>query len=887
MSQSLRHVKRRRLRHGSQKKPRDEEKIAQQNHVAKETACGGRSWLRVELLTIVRAAWQRDARAVEQFESETRGGISLTETLLQDLRYGARTLFKNRGVTLAVILTLALGVGANASIFGVVEGVLLRPLPFRDASRVVGIRETLPTEPSIPVGYRTYTAWRDGLGAVFEGVAAASSWDFNLGGEGDVERVAGARVTSNYFDVMGARPLAGRGFLRGDDQPGAARVAVIDEGLWRRRFGGAQGVIGQSVRIDDDNYEIVGVMPSFAEQKATGWASVWIPLVVRNEARALANPFRYLTVNARLRDGVGMEQARAELERVMATLRQNFPDTHGKPYGVDVRRLQDFVVPRAARTALLVLLGVVAFVLLIACANVANLLLARAAAREREFAVRVALGASRGRIVRQLLTESLLLALAGALCGLVLAQLFIKLLANISPAFIPRLADVRLDAAVFLFALALAALTGLLFGLAPALAASKVDLNAVLKDGARGAGRSVRHGRLRNALVVAEVALSLTLLVGAGLMIRSYLRLNAVDAGFDTEHILTAELTLTAHGYDTRERRVGFFREAIERVRRLPGAQMVAAAQSLPLRGPILTDPVVVEGRTVPPRGQVPFVRENIVTPDYFRAMGMRFIKGRAFTEQETWETGGAIIVNESFARKFFAGEDALDKRVRLGEEKPSMTVVGVVGDALDDGFDGEPIEQMFYPYTNPSDPIPLSFMTLVVRTSVEPQTLAAPLRGVVRGIDASVPVSRVQTMRAIASRATSGARFNLLLTALFAVLALALASVGVYSVMSYAVSQRAHEIGVRMALGAQGADVVRMIVRQGMRLALLGVGVGVACALALTRLVSSLLFGVSATDPLTFASVALLLAVVALAACLIPARRATRIDPLAALRQE
>jgi putative ABC transport system permease protein len=809
------------------------------------------------------------------------------ETLLQDLRYGARTLFKNRGVTLAVVVTLALGVGANAAVFGVVEGVLLRPLPFRDSSRIVGVRETLPTEPSIPVAYRTYAAWRDQLGAVFEGVAGANSWDFNLGGAGDVERVAGARVTANYFDVMGARPLAGRGFLSGDDQPGAARVAIIDEGLWRRRFAGAQNVIGQSVRLDDDDYEIVGVMPSFAEQKATAWASVWTPFVVRNEARSLANPFRYLIVNARLRDGVSLEQARAELERVMFTLRQNFPDTHGKPYGVDVRRLQDFVVSQRTRTALLVLLGVVAFVLLIACANVANLLLARGAGREREFAVRVALGASRGRVVRQLLTESLLLALAGAVGGIALAQLFLKLLVVISPAFIPRLEEIRLDAPVFIFALALSIVTALIFGLAPALVASKVDLNTALKDGARGAGRSTRQRRLRDALVVAQVALALTLLVGAGLMIRSYLRLSAVDAGFDTEHVLTAELTLPANGYDTRERRVAFFREAIERVRALPGAQTVAAAQSLPLRGPTLTDPVVVEGQNIPPRGQVPFIRENIVTPDYFRALGMRVLRGRAFTEQETWETGGAIIVNESFARKFFANDDALGKRVRLGEEKPWMTVVGIVGDTLDDGFDGQPIEQMFYPYTNPSDELPLAFLTLVVRTPVEPQTLAAPLRGVVRQIDANVPVSRVQTMSALAARATSGARFNLLLTALFAALALVLASVGVYGVMSYAVSERAHEIGVRIALGAQGADVVGMIVRQGMRLALLGVVVGVACALALTRLASGLLYGVSATDPLTFAAVALLLATVALAACFVPARRATRIDPLAALREE
>jgi putative ABC transport system permease protein len=392
---------------------------------------------------------------------------------------------------------------------------------------------------------------------------------------------------------------------------------------------------------------------------------------------------------------------------------------------------------------------------------------------------------------------------------------------------------------------------------------------------------------LRDALVVVEVALALTLLVASGLMLRSYLHLRERRAGFDTENILTAELTLPARGYDTRERRAGFFREAIERVRNLPGVEKVAAAQSLPLRGPTFTDPLIVEGRPEPPRGQVPFVRENIVTPDYFRAMGMQMLEGRAFTEQETWETGGAIVVNEAFARKFFAGEDAVGKRIRLGAEKPWMTVVGVIGDTLDDGFDGQSIEQMFYPYTNPSDELPLTFLTLVVRTSVEPESAASSVRGVVRQIDPNVPVSRVQTMRALAARATSGARFQMLLTALFAALALVLAGVGLYGVMSYAVAQRTHEIGVRLALGARRADVLRLVVGQGMKLALTGVAAGLLCAFTLMRLIAGLLFGVSASDPVTFVGVAILLASVALLACLVPAWRATRVDPLAALRHE
>jgi putative ABC transport system permease protein len=808
-------------------------------------------------------------------------------TLLQDFRYGARTLARNRGFTFVVVLTLALGVGANAAIFSVVDGVLLRPLPFREPERIVGVRETLPEEPSIPVAYRTFAEWRAQLGSVFESIAGASTWDFTVAGAGEPERVAGARVTASYFDVMGARPLAGRAFLPGDDRPGAARVAVIDEGMWRRRFGGAANAVGQTLRVNEDDYEIVGVMPSFAERGPTGWASVWVPFVVRNDERQRSNPFRYLTVNARLRPGVTIDQARAELSRVMSSLRQTYPDTHGKPYGVDARRLQDFVVPRRTRTALLVLLGVVSFVLLIACANVANLTLARAVSREREIALRAALGASRARIVRHLLTESLLLALAGAGLGLALAHLGIKLLTAFAPASVPRLDTVRLDPAVFGFALGVAALACLLSGLAPALAASKVDLNTAMKDGGRGARSGARHGRLRDALVVAEVALALTLLVAAGLLLRSYRRLLDAPAGFDPEHVLTLEMSLPSRAYDTRDERVNFFREAVGRARNLPGVEVAAAAQSLPLRGPGLTDPVVVEGLPEPPRGAVPFVRQNIVTPDYFRAMGMRLVRGRAFNERETWEAGGAIMINESFARRFFAGDDPLGKRIKLGAEKPWMTVVGVVGDTLEDGFDGEPIEQMFYPYTNPSDELPLSFLTLVLRTSTDPASLAAAAREEVRRIDPGVPVSRVQTMRAVAERSNAGARFNLLLTTLFASLALALAAVGIYGVMAYTVVERTHEIGVRMALGARAGDVVVMVVGRGMRLVLFGVAAGVACALALTRVASSLLFGVSATDPLTFACVALLLFVVALAACLVPARRATRVDPLSALRQE
>ncbi|HVG28765.1 MAG TPA: ABC transporter permease [Pyrinomonadaceae bacterium] len=836
-----------------------------------------------------RAARRRfgDLARVREGCRDVRGG-GFVETLWQDLRYGVRSLAKSPGVTLVIVLTLALGAGANAAIFSVVEAVLLRPLPFGEPERIVGLRETLPGEGTIPVAYRTYAEWRERCGAIFESVAASSAWRFNLEGGGDAERVDGARVTGSYFDVMGVSPLLGRTFRAEELRAGAPRAVVIEEGLWRRRFGGSADALGQKLRLDGVDYEVVGVMPAAEARGETGWASVWVPMVVRDEGRARSNPFRYLRVNARLRAGATLDGARSEIARVMTALRQEFPDTHGKPYGVEARQLRDFVVPEGTRSALLVLSGVVALVLLIACANVANLLLARSVAREREIAVRVALGASRGRIVRQLLTESLLLSAAGGTAGLALAHAGLRLLVAASAEVVPRVEGVRLDAAVFGFALVLSALAGLLFGLAPALAASKVDLNSALKEGARGAGAGLRHRRLRDLLVVSEIALALTLLVASGLLIKSYLRLREVPAGFDADGVLTAELNLPSTAYNTREKRAGFFREAVERARRLPGVEAAAAAQSIPLREPTYTDPVLVEGRPVPPRGQVPFIRQNIITPDYFRAMGMRLVKGRGFTEQETWEAGGVIVVNETFARKFFAGEEPLGRRVRLGEDKPWMTVVGVVGDTVQDGFDSaKTFEEMFYPYTNPSDELPLSFMTLVVRSPLDTQSLVAALRAEVRSLDAGVPVSRVQTMRSLAGRATSGARLNLLLTGLFAALALALAALGIYGLMAYSVTQRTHEIGIRMALGARAGDVLRMIVGRGMRLALLGVAAGIACALALTRLASSLLFGVSATDPLTFAVTALLLVVVALAACLVPAWRATRVDPLSALRQE
>lgn len=822
------------------------------------------------------------ARVKEHCRDFKGGGM--IDTLLQDLRYAARTLRRRPAATLVILVTLALGVGANAAIFSVVNAVLLRPLPFRDPDRLVSLRETLPDEGAIPVGYRTYAEWRAQSGAAFEGVAAYFDTAYNLEGGGEPERVTAMVVTPDYFDVVGVRPLLGRAFTPEDTRDGVPRVAVIEHGLWQSRFGGSTAALGQKLRLDSAEYEIVGVMPPGEAHELSGWGGLWVPMAPRH----LTNPFRYLWVVARLREGVTPEQARSEVARVMASLRQTYPDTHGKPYGTVVDALEDRIVPHRVRTTLLVLLGVAGCVLLVACTNVANLQLARAASRGREIAVRSALGASRSRVARQLLTESLLLSFLGAAGGLALAHAGVKLLLAAGPEAVPRLGGAGLDAKVFAFALALAALTGVLFGLAPALVATKVDLNAALKEGARGAGAGRGAGRLRGLLVTAEVAAALALLTCSGLMLRSHLRLRAVPAGFDTERVLVAEVDLPSRRYDTRERRVQFFREMVERARALPGVEAAAAAESIPMRGPTYVDPVIVEGRPLPPRGQIPFVRQNIVTPDYFRAMGLRLVGGRPFTEQETWETGGAIMVNETFARRFFAGEEPLGQRVKLAEEKPWMTVVGVVADHAQDSFDSEKtFEEMFFPYTNASDPLPITFMSFVLRTSGDPAQLAGPLRAELRRVDPSLPLTRVETTRAIAARALSGSRFQALLVGLFAALALALAAVGVYGVVSYTVAQRAHETAVRVALGARTRDVLRLVVGEGMRPVLAGVVAGLAASLALTRLLEGLLFGVSATDPATFAATAAALALVALAACLVPALRATRVDPAAALKHE
>jgi len=803
--------------------------------------------------------------------------------MLQDLVYLIRTSIRNPGTTLLIILTLSVGIGASAAIVSVVNSVLIRPLPFREPARIVGLRETLPDEGTIPMAYRTFAEWRD-RNTVFESIAAVSERNFNIE-SGDPVRVSGMYVTEAYFTVMGVQPILGRGFSAEEMVPGARPVVAIGYDIWQKHFRGDSNVIGKTIRLDGANYTVVGVMPSGLELVEIGWTKLWVPFTT-DDQKARLNPGRYIRTNARLKPGVTIERAKQDLDRIMSTLRQDFAETHGKSYGVDIRPLQDFVVSRDARLALMVLLGIVGCVLLIACANVANLMLIRAAIRERDIAVRTALGASPWRVVRQLLTESAMLSLLGAVGGLLLAKLGIKVLLILRPEAVPRLETVAIDKTVLAFTIGITALVGFVIALAPVVMANRLDVYAILKEGGR-AGAAKRHNRLRALLVVSEVALALMLLIGAGLMIRTYTRLRNIELGFTPENVLTMEINLPARRYREPDKKVAFYRELVNRVKNVPGVAMVSAAQAPPLRGPTYTDSVYFEGQPTPPAGQVPFIRQNLVTSDYFNVLGIH-LRGRPFTDQETWETGGVVVVNEAFVQRYFPGTDPIGKRIKIREDQPWLTIVGVCRNVLQDVSNSKVFEEVINPYRDPSDPFPVLTMSLVIRTKVDPASVFASVRDEVRRVDPELPVSKVITMQEIVDRVSAAPRFNMFLFTLFGAIALILAAVGIYGVISQMITQQTHEIGVRMALGARSADVMRFVLRRGMMLTLLGVVIGLAGSILFTHLMVGLLYGVvRGIDLLTYGGFSLVLLATAFFACYIPARRAVGIEPVIALRHE
>ena len=813
-------------------------------------------------------------------------------TLLQDVRYGLRVLRQKPGFTAVAVLTLALGIGANTAVFSLVSAVLVRPLQYREAERLVTVWEdgTAAGFPRDVLAVGNFADWR-AQNNVFEEMAAVDQRTFDLTGEGgEPEKIFGLGVTSNFFPLLGAEPALGRVLLPEEDRPGAARVAVLSHGLWQRRFGGERSAVGREVLLNGEHYTVVGVTPADF-QFAYPNVDLWIPVAFTPEQLA-DHGNHYLEVVARLKPGVTIEQARADLNVVAGRISEAYPD--------DATGLSAAVVPLreylagSVRTPLLLLLAAVALVLLIACANVAGVLLSRAAARRREIAVRAALGASRLRIVRQLMTESVLLSAAGGLLGALLALWTFSFLQQLVPAGMRAMAEPRLDSAVLGFTLLVSLAASLAFGLAPALQASKTDLNDALKQaGGRGGAGSGR--RLRGAFVVAEVALALVLLVGAGLVVRTLYNLRGQYSGLRPESVLTLRTQLADNRYREPARRAAFYEGVLGRVKGLPGVVAAGYTTAVPLTRKGGANGLSVEGRDNGPNSNWN-ANHRQVSPGYFRALGLAVREGRALTEQDDEGAPPVVAVNETLARSFWPGEGALGKRFKVGapdSPQPWLTVVGVVEDVRQMASD-EPVKaEMYVPYRQAavywksSTYASFAPRDLVVRTSVAPTSLAPAVREAVREVDAYQPVSGVRTLEEVLGRDTAQRRVGVILLAAFAGLALLLAALGIYGVLAFFVVQHTPEIGVRMALGASPADMLRMVVGRGMRLALAGVGLGLACAVALTRLIESQLFGVSATDPLTFAGLALLLAAVALLACLVPARRATKVDPMVALRYE
>jgi putative ABC transport system permease protein len=800
------------------------------------------------------------------------------ESLIRDIRYGARALVRRSGLVFVAVMTLALGIGANTAIFSVVNSVLLSPLPYKDPDRLVRVYEKRPqlgrtrNVASAP----DFIDWR-AENQVFDRIAAWTGWGVNLTGEGgDPERISGAVITADLFPLLGVEPLHGRTFLPEEDGPGdRGFVVILSHGLWQRRFGGDPNIVGKTVTLNTRILTVVGVMPP-GFQFPTADAEIWAPLGL-DPADPGNRGMHFLDVVARLKPGVTIEQAQAEMDAIAGRLEQQYPVNIG--HGVNLFPLFDETVGNV-RPGLIVLLVAVGFVLLIACANVANLLLSRAASRRKEMAIRAALGASRMRLIRLSLTESLLLALAGGAAGLLVAIWGVDGLIAISPADTPRLDEIRIDSRVLIFTLAVTLLTGLVFGLIPALQTSRAEMADSLKEGGRALG-SVRN-RARSFLVVSEVALSLLLLVGAGLMINSFIRLSSLNPGFNPEKVLTMMLNLPGSKYREPHQQVAFMQQVTSGLSEIPGVESAGIVNSLPFGGGFGSRYFQIEGRPPQPPGQGLNANFNLSGPGYFRTLGIPVLRGRDFSDQDTQGRPEVAIINAEMARQFWPDEDPLGQRIRIGDS-PWRTIIGVVGDTRQSKLDVEPRQEMFYPLLQS----PSLFMTLTVRTSGEPKEFVSAVRDRIRSMDANLPLYSIRTMNERLAESVAPQRLTLLLMALFAIVAIMLAAIGIYGVISYNVAQRTHEIGIRMAIGAKTSDVLRLFVRQGMALAALGMALGLGAALSLTRLMASLLYGVSARDPMTFTVVTLLLALVAFAACYIPARRATRVDPIVALRHE
>lgn len=805
-------------------------------------------------------------------------------SLLQDIRYSIRMMLKNPGFTAAILLTMALGIGANVAIFSVVNNTLLSSLPFKDPDKLVYVWSKLArgNQSKSTVSLPDYRDWSSQSQA-FEATSCYTYNLYNLIGGQDPEQVRGSQVAADFFKVLGVEPALGRSFSAEEERD---RLVILSDGLWQRRYGSNRGIVGQSIVMNGENYTVVGVMPKGFQFPSTD-VQLWTTFAtIYGEGQALTGnrKGRNYRVIARLKSGATLQSAQSEMNTIARRLEQQYPDSNGG-VGANVITMHEQMVGDM-RPTLLVLQGVVAFVLLIACANVANLLLARTSSREREIAIRITLGATRKRMVRQLLTESMLLSIIGGALGLLLALWGVSALGGLGlKSFVP-VETIHLDARLLIFAVLISLLTGIIFGLAPALQASKMSLNESLKEGGRGTAGSARARRAQALLVISEVALTMVLLIGAGLMLRSFMRLQEVDLGIKTENLMTMHLAVPQSKYSESERRIALFDQIRERVGGLPGVQSVATTESRPPDGLQRNLDFVIEGQPAASGGQSLRAASVTVSDNYFSTLGIPLVKGRYFTPTDKKGTPEVAVISETMARRFFAGEDPVGKKIKLANmkaEDPWFTIVGVVSDVKYRGLDAEAGPTMYYS----AQQTPPSGAYLLIRTTSEPTSVVSSVRSEIRSIDSEMPISNVKTMQQLLEESVSQSRFATLLIGIFAAVALVLACIGIYGVIAYSVSQRTGEIGIRMALGAQTNDVLRLFVGQGVKLAGVGIGIGLLAAFALTRIIVSLLYQVTATDPITYIGTGLVLAFVAVAASYLPARRATRVDPMVALRQQ
>jgi putative ABC transport system permease protein len=799
--------------------------------------------------------------------------------MLNDLRYALRQLIKAPSFTIVAILTLALGVGACTAIFSVVNVVLLRPLDCPEPDRIVTISETqLPKFPEFSVSPPNYLDWEKQAKS-YEYLAAYTGSRVNLTGDGEPQQLIGIKATAHYFDVFGVKPALGRMFLPEEDAQGKNHVVVLSHGFWQRVFGGTRDIVGRSIQLNGEPYQVVGVAPFFA---IASKVDVWMPMAFKPDETANdARGGHYISVAGRLKKGVTVAQAKAELEVIAAQLAVQYPDPQ-KGWGIFMMPLQDYMV-RDVKPILYTLLGAVGCVLLIACANLANLLLARATARHREISIRAALGAGRGRLIRQLLTESVVLAIFGGAAGVLLARWGLDALLALAPTNLPRITEIHLDPGVLLFSLALSIITGLLFGIAPAWLAARADVNEALKQGTRGSTEGGVRGRLRSALVVIEVTFALVLLGGAGLLARSFMQLAHVDPGFIPENATLLRLSLPQKKYPEKDQQIAFANTLVERVKGLPGVQAIGITQSMPLVGDYVLG-FNIEGRPEVDPADLPSTNYYAVTPDYFRAMGIRLIRGRVFTAQDDAKAPRIAIINETMARQFFPNEDPIGKRINITNGPDTWReIVGIVADIKQYGVDKATSAQSYEPFAQ----VPFTSLNVVIRTNGLSAALLGALRPAVYAVDKDQPIGSIRPLEEIVADSIARQRFAMTLLTVFSGVALVIAAVGIYGVMAYNVVQRTGEFGIRMALGAQQRDVLRLVLTQGGKLIGLGLLIGLLATLGASRAMGSMLFNTSAYDPLTLATITVLLGAVALVACFFPANRATKVNPIEALRTE